>query len=723
MKKLGSVLLAVAAATASLHADNWMKRLPDNTLVSALSIPGTHDSGTGHGFTNSSYGLFGDKYARTQDINISEQWELGVRAFDMRPALYGDYININHGIVPTKLRFNDALRILRDSLVANPSEFAVIHLLHSEEGDQSGTGNYTDRLLSLLGEDDLKDFFVNFRKDLKLKDVRGKILLLSRDQYADTPVGGFFKGWTGDIDWVKQTTANIVGPNNAASVLYVQDYSDTHASGDVDRKVEALLRLLRSSCSRSTQTTVWVYNLASAYSKVGNLFGNQVSLSDGYRDNATYTNAAIVSFLADDASPVGPTGIVLMDYAGVDQSGNYQTQGLQAVNSLKNNNFRYLTDLTCISEDNVTASTSVDFTSLITNPAFNSNILTTGWEGDAFGGVGAKENAEHYNRTFDTHQTLTGLPNGVYAVSVNALYRAGDADAAYEHYALKDDCARLARLYAVSGKDTLAWPIVSPYSRRVIKARGVGREASHTEGSRTYYIPDDLEAAENYMHALYAYKNTLFVAVDDHQLTFGVKKSGQLEADWACFDDFQLTYFGSKDDAYKRWTSQLASMHESYDGITVSQAYRDSYDTAFEVTLSEKATATTAMKHIMWQADTLALNARLWNSYKNMAQQAEEALDGTTLSTAVRTAITNYLAGTFEPSLANPNLTNAQLQEEMRVLECLLSGDLSTVEAIVAATRQKAAYFTLDGKSVVQPGRRGIYLMRDTKGRTRKVVR
>lgn len=723
MRKICSLLLVFVATALSVSADNWMKRLPDNTLVSVLSIPGTHDSATGHGFTNSLFGAFGDEYAKTQDVKIPEQWALGIRAFDMRPSLYGSYININHGIVPTKLRFNNALRMLRDSLVANPSEFAVIHLLHADEGDQSGSGNYADRLLSLLGEDDLKDFFVSFRRDLKLKDVRGKILLLSRDSYADTPVGGFFKGWTGDIDWTRQTSASIVGPGNISAPLYVQDYSDTHASGGIALKVEALQKMLTTSCKRNQQSTIWVFNLASGYSKVSNLFGNELSTSDGYRDNATYTNAAVVDFLANAQNPIGPTGIVLMDYAGVDWSGKYQTRGLEAVNSLKNNNFRYLTDLTQVSEDNVTASTTVDLTPLITNPAFNSNILTTGWEGDAFGAVGPKENAEHYNRTFNTHQTITGLPNGVYAVSVNAFYRAGDADEAYDHFAVKDDCSRLARLYAVSGRDTLAWPVVSPYSRLVVKARGVGREASHTDGSRTYYIPDDMEAAEYYMHSLYAYKNTLFVAVDNDQLTLGVKKDGLMGADWSCFDDFQLVYFGNKADAYKRWTSELANMHQNYDGITVSKQYRDSYDAAFNITLTSKLVATTVVKRIMWLADTLAVNARLWNSYQSLAQKATEALSGGTLSVAVRNALNDYLANTYQPAVDNPDFTNVRLQKEMRVLEDLLNGNLSQVETPTAATYQKVTYYTLDGKPVAQPGPHGIYLMRDAKGHTRKVVR
>lgn len=66
-------ILAFCLNIVQVSADNWMKRLPDDAYVSTLSIPGTHDSGTGNGFvsvTESIYGPWGDKYARTQDISM-----------------------------------------------------------------------------------------------------------------------------------------------------------------------------------------------------------------------------------------------------------------------------------------------------------------------------------------------------------------------------------------------------------------------------------------------------------------------------------------------------------------------------------------------------------------------------------------------------------------------------------------------------------------------------
>lgn len=349
MNRLSHILLFfVLCLPAKGVAENWMSRLPDETYVAVVSIPGAHDAATGSGW-EAGYESLGDLFARTQDLNLAELWSVGVRAFDLRPCTRDGYLNINHGIIPTRVRFDKALCLLRDSLKANPSEFVVIHLLHETDGDQVD-GTYNQQLLDLLGRNDLKDFFVPFRKDLTVADMRGKMLLLSRDVYASSPIGGFFRNWTHDATWQKMTGASITGPSGATASLYVQDYPETWAGGAMENKISGMTRLLTFSMSHQTtsQGTIrWVFNFASAYSKVTDLFGNSVSLSEGYRDNASHTHAAILDILSGNH---GPTGVVLMDYAGVDISEDYNVRGRELVQTIIANNFTYLDDLSGISE-------------------------------------------------------------------------------------------------------------------------------------------------------------------------------------------------------------------------------------------------------------------------------------------------------------------------------------------------------------------------------------
>lgn len=340
---LPCIFLTLSMGVLPIHADNWMKRLPDKTFVSTLSIPGSHDAATGSGWA--SLEDMGDRYAKTQELTIAEQWTLGVRAFDLRPCAYEGYLNVNHGIMPTKLHFDEVLMQLRDSLVANPSEFVILHVLHAKDGDM--VENYEQQLMQLMVSDELKDYLVDFKKNLRVQDLRGKMLLLSRDQYADQPVtGGIFMDWSGEVNWEVQSQGRIVGRQSEAT-CYVQDYSDTHQPGDVDKKVGAILTMLDYSSKHygtMSSNKVWMFNLASAYSMIESFFGYELSLSDGYRDNATYTNAAIVDYLSTVTRPT-PTGVILMDFAGVDESNGYKVRGKELVHALIENNFTYIEDV------------------------------------------------------------------------------------------------------------------------------------------------------------------------------------------------------------------------------------------------------------------------------------------------------------------------------------------------------------------------------------------
>jgi len=342
-----SLTLSLLLFSLSSGAENWMNRLPDDTYVCVVSIPGAHDASTGSGW-ESAYAELGDSFARTQELTLSELWSMGVRAFDLRPCTREDYLNINHGIIPTRVHFDEALALLRDSLIANPSEFIVIHLLHETDGDQT-EGTYNQQLLDVLGRDDLKDFFVDFRRDLKVADMRGKMLLLSRDLYATKPVGGFIRNWSHSATWDSMTKGQITGVSTASAVLYMQDYYETHADGALDTKIGAMTRLLKYSMAHATSsvsTIRWVMNFASAYSQIASVFGYTVSTSDGYRDNASHTHTAILDFLRENEA--GPTGIIFMDYAGVDLSGDYDTRGKQLVECIIANNFGYLDDISSV---------------------------------------------------------------------------------------------------------------------------------------------------------------------------------------------------------------------------------------------------------------------------------------------------------------------------------------------------------------------------------------
>lgn len=725
--------------TVSLHAENWMKRLPDDAYVANLSIPGSHDTGTGNGFpgvTVSIYGPFGDRYARTQEKSFEEQWNIGVRAFDMRPAVKDGYLNDNHGIMPTKLRFDDALYFLRDKLIENPSEFAIIHVLHASAGDDNAS-NYGEMLLELVGRDDLKDFFIDFKPSLTVREMRGKILLISRDQYADKPVGGFFQNWTGQLNWDAQRNGKIVGASGATATLYMQDFAETFRDGDLDRKVAGVRQLLDFSTKHkasSESSIVWVYNFASAYSKTSRLYipfivDEEISSSDGYRDNAAHTNAAIIDYLNDPSNTAGPTGIILADYVGVNTSNGYNTRGQELVDALIANNFRYLKDMYQVGESDATYRKPLDMSARIVCPCFSSN-LRQGWEGDQFGAVNPNENAEHFNRNFNTYQTITDLPNGVYAVGCKAFYRAGEAQESYDHYRIRDRALRNARIYATSGVHRLSYPIVSPFSKNVFAAKGVGREIAAQSGTRNYYIPDDMIAAEHYMHKLGFYDNVVFAAVNNHTLTIGVSKTQMAGMDWCVFDDFTLTYYGNTSESYNKWLTEMKKRKLSYTSLTISQQYREAYANAFAGSATNRVEAIAAAQTADIAAEEIALNAELWDEYKQVAAEAQAILNSNEYSEEAKTFLRNYYTSVYLRNLSALELTNDELPfyiDELRqYMNLTSSGEWTGISEMPADNGQRTTdnrLWTLDGKPVNTTRQPGLYIFRSRDGKVHKVLR
>ena len=333
MKRIYTTLFILLGLTLHAAANNWISRLPDHLFVSQLSIPGTHDAATGNGVQLA-------MFSQCQDVSVDKQWQSGIRAFDLRPIVKKDHLHINHGIAETDLRFDDALFLLRDSLKANPGEFVVIHMLYANNySDNKDT--YVTMLGELLGREDLKDYLVDFRRDLTLGDVRGKMLILSREAYTDRPIaGGFLQNWCGYVDWAAQTACYITGPGSGAdnrSKLYVQDFSNTKDDdGGITKKIDAVKKMLDFSTRHTTKdktAVTWVFNFASSYP-------GSISTANGYRGNAAETNAAIIEYL--QTQPAGPTGVILMDYACVDESNSHKTRGQELTDTIIANNFKWL---------------------------------------------------------------------------------------------------------------------------------------------------------------------------------------------------------------------------------------------------------------------------------------------------------------------------------------------------------------------------------------------
>lgn len=343
--------------------NNWMSELPDDAYVAQLSIPGTHDSATGNGTDV-------DFLARTQEIPLDQQLEIGIRAFDFRPKVNGSTLNAQHGVVNCKITFDDAMKnVIGKFLSDNPDEFIVLHLLYASGYDKD-KDKYAELLKALFESDELKDKVIAFRRDLTVGEMRGKILVLSRDRYADEPFfGGFFESWSEEFNNLSNRSRIIgaSGDDMNSSKLFVQDRANTN--GNRDEKAGFMTNLLdfttRHTINGDPANIVWAFNFLSSYDKS--------STSSSYKSNATIFNQKFVDYVTADGYIPGPTGFVMMDWVGIDA-----TNGNASVKAVIDNNFRYIG-----AAGNVTAATG-------DNPQFRLDKAWLQGEGMAYNCGGDK---------------------------------------------------------------------------------------------------------------------------------------------------------------------------------------------------------------------------------------------------------------------------------------------------------------------------------------------
>lgn len=356
-------IILPAIPSTSQVGNNWITPLDDNIYVSQLSIPGTHDAATGDGTT---YSL-----GKTQELTLDQQFEIGIRAFDLRPAVRNGDLILCHGVVATTFGWDQVMERFKYYLSAHPGEFIIAFIRHEDEYDNNNSswGSIMQgKLESLKSESNPKtneSYTADFKPDLTVGELRGKILFLCRDwtKYNDEgPVVGGYTGWSHNKDGAE---VNIYSRSNSGT-LNIQDcYSPQEsgkwsglATGDLFNntnnknlvvnfpsvKWNAIKTLLDKSMQFHIDPALinrWSVNHTSGY--VGGVvlgLYNSVSTTDGYRENAANNNIKLYNYI-NSSSWCGSTGIVLMDFVGAHTSDKYTVYGDLCPQAIIDNNYKY----------------------------------------------------------------------------------------------------------------------------------------------------------------------------------------------------------------------------------------------------------------------------------------------------------------------------------------------------------------------------------------------
>ena len=186
-------------APLTVNASNWMVRIDDEGEMARLSLPGT-----GNSF---SYLSEEDEYYKSQLISFADQWNLGVRAFEIttdRPSegttTLGNQPVMCNAKAVTGLNVRGAFDLILDTdddddpadglIGPKSTETAMIILTYQPGGDNAPGRNPSvfmqslnvlyDELVGAYG-----NRFVLYSPTLTMKDARGKVMIIVRPTQLD----------------------------------------------------------------------------------------------------------------------------------------------------------------------------------------------------------------------------------------------------------------------------------------------------------------------------------------------------------------------------------------------------------------------------------------------------------------------------------------------------------------------------------------------------------
>lgn len=305
----------------SAKLESWMSELKDITPLSALSIPGTHNSPTCYSALPT---------VRCQGVSVQEQLNNGIRFLDIRvsPASVSDTnreeLHLVHSVFPISLTGYKYLRHLVDEvtafLSANPTEAVLISI--KREGYSKATDEHVSKILRQHYAHDPTHWFTAPRIPA-LGEVRGKIVLVRRfhlDEDSKAEYGGAGWGIDGSV-WPDNCEDGMCGSQD----IRIQDFYDVTNTTQIEQKIRySQAHLTRAAACVATSLTH--DSEESLDARPNPIYINFLSAANFFKTGcwpdriAARVNPQVVDFLCRkhscDGQGDGCTGIVVCDWLG-----------------------------------------------------------------------------------------------------------------------------------------------------------------------------------------------------------------------------------------------------------------------------------------------------------------------------------------------------------------------------------------------------------------------
>lgn len=212
-----------------VNYQTWMGELGDDTKISKLSIPGTHNSAACRTALPS---------VQCQGDSVTEQLNHGVRFLDVRVGRMlvgsGGDLQVIHGKFPVKIPFplklEDTLDEVYQFLQHNPSETVIVSI--KQEGSDDWNNDQDE-----FGKT-IWDKYVGKNKDKwylntdipRLGDARGKAIIFRRFGVKDENLK---KEFGFDASYWKYNTIK-----DERDLFAVQDFCEVNSAEDIPKKIE-----------------------------------------------------------------------------------------------------------------------------------------------------------------------------------------------------------------------------------------------------------------------------------------------------------------------------------------------------------------------------------------------------------------------------------------------------------------------------------------------------
>lgn len=333
---------ALTADSKGIDYANWMKSIRDDVKVRDMVIPGSHDAGT--------YGIIGvlRAFGQTQMLNIDQQWNAGVRVFDLRVRDELSSIRLFHNFIPCNKFLSTVAKDIADLLRRHPSEGAIIIL----KGEDNDTGNEYAEMIrrvlqaGMLGLASVDLIFstsplheeyaitqshsildsncplATYSPDMTMGDLRGKVLVINRSYADKKPTNGAYASKWED----NQKLSSYDGRLSAS--LRVQDHYGEGSEGPENYQADKEKQFVElwDASEKTADNATWYVHGASGY-----------VWDHGLQPLPNYYLIAqnlYPKFITKVSAHLG-RGIVLQDFSGIDKGTRDYEQAVKAYVAVK----------------------------------------------------------------------------------------------------------------------------------------------------------------------------------------------------------------------------------------------------------------------------------------------------------------------------------------------------------------------------------------------------